>query len=267
MTEIHSLDEIRNDEKAEAAAALASGGVLEDSHDVYLKDGKEQEDVSKSPDLSKHETSSVHRQDEESNHERDAEDDLEAIRTTTTNAPPFTTFSLRQRKFIVFMVALGGFFSPLSANIYFPALNTIAEDFHVTLTLANLTLTSYMIFQGLAPTFFGDLADMAGRRPAYAIGFVIYIGACIGIALCDSYAGLFILRCLQSTGSSGTIALGNGVVADIATSAERGTWMGWATSGPMIGYVPSNPPSTKSTKSTKIVNVLTRYPAQPSAQS
>jgi len=39
---------------------------------------------------------------------------------------------------------------------------------------------------------------------------------------------------LQSSGSSGTIALASGVVADIATSAERGTWMGWATSGPMV---------------------------------
>jgi len=92
-----------------------------------------------------------------------------------------------------------------------------------------------MIFQGLAPTFFGDLADMAGRRPAYIIGFIIYIGACIGIALQHSFVALLILRCLQSTGSSGTVALGSGVVADISTSSERGTYMGWATSGILIG--------------------------------
>ncbi|RMX94058.1 hypothetical protein D0867_13985 [Hortaea werneckii] len=75
---------------------------------------------------------------------------------------------------------------------------------------------------------------MAGRRPAYLIGFAIYIGACIGIACCNSYAGLLVLRCLQASGSSGTIALASGVVADVATSAERGMWMGWATSGPMV---------------------------------
>jgi len=132
------------------------------------------------------------------------------------------------------MVAIAGFFSPLSANIYFPALNTLATDFHVSSSIINLTLTSYMIFQGLAPTVFGDLADMTGRRPAYLIGFVVYIGACIGIACCDSFAALLVLRCLQSTGSSGTVALGAGVVADIATAAERGVWMGWATSGPMV---------------------------------
>lgn len=91
-----------------------------------------------------------------------------------------------------------------------------------------------MIFQGLAPTIMGDLADMAGRRPAYFLCFVIYIGACIGIALCQDYVSLLVLRCLQSTGCAATIALGSGVVADIATSAERGTYMGWVTSGPMV---------------------------------
>ncbi|GME55627.1 mfs general substrate transporter [Neofusicoccum parvum] len=133
------------------------------------------------------------------------------------------------------MVAWGGFFSPLSANIFYPALNTLSTELHVTDELINLSLTTYSIFQGLAPTIFGDLADMAGRRPAYIIGFIIYIGANIGIALQDSYAALMVLRCLQSTGSSGMIALANGVVADVATVAERGVWMGWATGPMMIG--------------------------------
>lgn len=160
--------------------------------------------------------------------------DLEALQRTTTNTPPWSVFTTSQKRFIILMVALAGFFSPLSANIYFPALNVLSQDFHVSSGIINLTLTSYMIFQGLAPTVFGDLSDMAGRRPAYIIGFVVYIGACIGIACCDSYSALLVLRCLQSTGSSVTVALGSGVVADIATSAERGSWMGWATAGPMV---------------------------------
>ncbi|KAF2877427.1 major facilitator superfamily domain-containing protein [Massariosphaeria phaeospora] len=157
-----------------------------------------------------------------------------ALSTIQSITPPYSVFSKRKKHLIVVLAACGGFFSPLSANIYFPALTTLARDYGVSSTLINLTLTSYMIFQGLAPTIFGDLADMAGRRPAYIIGFVIYIAANIGLALQKSYAGLFILRCLQSTGSSATIALGNGVVADIATSSERGVWMGYVTSGPMI---------------------------------
>ena len=105
-----------------------------------------------------------------------ATDDLEALHQVPSR-PAYSVFSDRQRKFIVSMVACAGFFSPLSANIYFPALNALSRDLKVSNELINLTLTSYMIFQGLAPTIFGDLADMAGRRPAYILGFVIYIGA------------------------------------------------------------------------------------------
>ncbi|KAF2714174.1 MFS general substrate transporter [Pleomassaria siparia CBS 279.74] len=176
-----------------------------------------------------HSNGPEHGEDERTHH-----GDLEALNTVQTNSPPYSVFSKRQKTFIVFLAAWAGFFSPLSANIYFPALTTLAREFNVSSTLLNLTVTSYMIFQGIAPTIFGDLADMAGRRPAYAIGFIIYMGANIGLALQNSYAALFILRCLQATGSSATIALGNGVVADIATSSERGIWMGYATSGPMI---------------------------------
>jgi MFS family permease len=124
------------------------------------------------------------------------------------------------------MVACTSFFSPLSANIYFPSLPSLAKDLKVSNSLINLSLTSYMIFQGLPPTVFGDLADMTGRRPTLIIGFIIYIGANIGLALQDNYAALLVLRCLQSTGSSGTVALGNGIVADIASSGERGKFYG-----------------------------------------
>ena len=104
-----------------------------------------------------------------------ATEDLEALHQAPSG-PAYSVFSDRQRKSIVFMVACAGFFSPLSANIYFPALNALSRDLKVSNELINLTLTSYMIFQGLAPTIFGDLADMAGRRPAYVLGFIIYIG-------------------------------------------------------------------------------------------
>ena len=83
-----------------------------------------------------------------------------------------------------------------------------------------------MIYQGFAPTIFGDLADMTGRRPLYIPGFIVYIGACVGLALQNNYAALLALRCVQSAGSSGTVAIGSGVVGDIASSGERGKFLG-----------------------------------------
>ena len=161
--------------------------------------------------------------------------DLEAIHPIASNRPSYSVFGIHQKRFIVCMAGIAGLSSTFSANMYFPALNTLASELHVSDELIDLTLTSYMIFQGLAPMIYGDLADMTGRRPAYILGFVIYTAANIGLALQTNYAALFILRCLQSTGSSGTIALGYGVVADVSSTAERGVYMSFMVSGTMIG--------------------------------
>ena len=91
------------------------------------------------------------------------------------------------------------------------------------------------IFQGIAPSFVGNFSDTYGRRPAYLFGFIVYLGANIGLAVQDSYAALIVLRCLQSSGSSGTIALGSAVVADLSTRAERGKYIGYATMGVTLG--------------------------------
>ncbi|CZT45488.1 related to dityrosine transporter [Rhynchosporium secalis] len=165
---------------------------------------------------------------------QDEAHDLEALAAVTTG-PVYSAFGKWKKRYIVTMVTFAAFISPTSANIYFPALNPLQKELKVSTTLINLTLTSYMIFQGLAPTIFGDMADMAGRRPAYILAFIIYLGANIGLALQDSYAALFILRCLQSTGSSGAIALGFGVVADVSTSSERGKYIGLLGAGAMMG--------------------------------
>ncbi|QKX52944.1 uncharacterized protein TRUGW13939_00015 [Talaromyces rugulosus] len=147
----------------------------------------------------------------------------------------YSVFTPGQKNFIVLMSGLGGFFSPLSANTYLPAIPMLSKDLNVSWTLINLTITAFMIFQGLAPSVYGDLADMMGRRPAYLIAFIVYIAANIGLGLQTSYPALFILRCLQSAGSGGLYSLNSGVVADISTTAERGKYMGMAQSGIMLG--------------------------------
>lgn len=85
----------------------------------------------------------------------------------------YSSFSLWEKRLIVLAASLSAFFSPLTAQIYFPALNVVADAFNVSITQINLTVTTYMIFQGITPMFIGGLADTAGRRPAYIICFVV----------------------------------------------------------------------------------------------
>ncbi len=59
--------------------------------------------------------------------------------------PPFSIYSSREKKFIVLMASLAALLSPLSANIYYPAMNVLADELSVSLTLINLTVTAYLV--------------------------------------------------------------------------------------------------------------------------
>jgi len=117
--------------------------------------------------------------------------------------PPYSHFTTRQKRLIVFLCAFAGAFSPLSSFIFFPAINALSASLAVSIEKINLTITSYMIVAGIAPAIVGDMADFTGRRAVYLITMGIYCVANIGIALQRSWTALFILRMVQSAGSAG----------------------------------------------------------------
>ncbi|KAI0913080.1 MFS general substrate transporter [Ustulina deusta] len=131
-------------------------------------------------------------------------------------------FTLRQKWNLVFVIGAAGLFSGLSSNIYFPAEDQIAQDLKISLRLVSLTITSYLIIQGISPVFWGALADTIGRRPIYIASFSVYILSNIALSFSPNFAVLLLFRGLQSAGSASTVSLGNGVIQDITPLAERG---------------------------------------------
>ncbi|KAI9901041.1 hypothetical protein N3K66_002858 [Trichothecium roseum] len=171
--------------------------------------------------------------------------DPESLPELATSETPYSIWSTWHKRAIVLCASLTAFFSPLTAQIYLPALPAMADDLGVSDSKMTLTITTYMIFQGIVPMFVGSLADSGGRRPAYLVCFVVYIAANIALALAPNFEALLGIRCVQSTGSAPTVALCQAVVADIATSAERGSYIGYTiipavlapSLGPVLGGV------------------------------
>jgi sugar phosphate permease len=115
----------------------------------------------------------------------------------------YSIFTQNQKRGIVLLVAFAAVFSPLSSFIYYPARNALSNDLNVSLNKIDLTITSYMVVSGVAPTLVGGMADKLGRRPVYLVIFTIYVLANVGLAFQKSYPALLVLRMVQSAGSSG----------------------------------------------------------------
>ncbi|KNZ75019.1 Quinidine resistance protein 2 [Termitomyces sp. J132] len=159
------------------------------------------------------------------------------LSTNEASDRPFSVFTPHEKWFIVSVVAFAGIFSPFTANIYLPALPTISKVFQKSVELINLTVTMYMVMQGIAPMVWGPISDSQGRRPIFIACLTILVLTCVGLALvpASAYWLLMLLRCLQAAGSASTIALGAGVIGDISEPKERGVFFGMFTIGPMVG--------------------------------
>ena len=126
----------------------------------------------------------------------------EGQRGLPNDSQPYSCFSQRQKTCISFIASFSAMFSGLSSFIYYPSITAVSRSLHVSVELVNLTITSYQIVSGIAPSILGDLADQSGRRPVCLIAFTLYVSANLGLALQNNYVALIVLRCLQSAGAS-----------------------------------------------------------------
>lgn len=160
--------------------------------------------------------------------------DPSLARQQNTPAFSFSIYTKSQKLWIILLVSFAATFSGFASNIYFPSTPTIASDLSSSVELINLTVTGYLIFQGLSPALWGAVSDTYGRRITYICTFIVFIAACVGLAETKSFAQLLVLRCLQSTGSASTIAIGAGVIGDITTREERGGYIRYFQAGLLL---------------------------------
>lgn len=79
--------------------------------------------------------------------EQNPDQDLENQPGQNVECQPeeFSVFTKTEKRAMVAVGSLASFFSPLSASIYFPALDTIATALDVSTSKINITVTTYMV--------------------------------------------------------------------------------------------------------------------------
>ena len=82
-------------------------------------------------------------------------------------------------------------------------------------------IPSAQICQALFPLLIAGLSDERGRRPVLIASLIVCIAINIGLARQTHFAGLMVLRCLQSCGTSGVSVVAVATVNDIIRPVER----------------------------------------------
>ena len=98
---------------------------------------------------------------------------------TTTTRPTLTPLLLA-------VLALLSAFTPLSIDMYLPALPVITVDLRGSVGDIQLTLSMFMVAFGFGQIFYGPAGDRFGRRPVILSGLLVYVLASVGCAFAAS---------------------------------------------------------------------------------
>ncbi|KAK1994357.1 MFS general substrate transporter, partial [Colletotrichum falcatum] len=149
-------------------------------------------------------------------------------------------FAPTQRIVIVAVAGAIGLLSPLSSNLYTPAVPAVARDLDVSTDAVNLTITSYLVLQGVSPTLWSAVGDSTGRRLLYLAALAVYLASCVGLALSRDYPAVVALRAVQAVGSASTTAIGASLIGDLIHVSRRVKYMGSysALGGPGTAFGP-----------------------------
>lgn len=115
--------------------------------------------------------------------------------------------------------------SPLSIDLYLPALPTLQRALHTSASAAQLTVAAYFAGLGLTTLVYGPLADRFGRRLPLLLGVALYVLASLGCAAAPSIEVLIALRFVQAAGGAAGPVIARAVVRDLYRGVEAARLM------------------------------------------
>ncbi|KAJ7863168.1 major facilitator superfamily domain-containing protein [Mycena leptocephala] len=152
-------------------------------------------------------------------------------------------WSFRKRAFVAFSISLLTFSIYIGSAIYTSSIPGLMEEFHVSLTMATLGLTLYIIGYGIGPMFLTPLQELPllGRNPVYMATLFLFVIFQIPIVTAKNMNTVLALRFFTGLFGSPALATGGASMGDIFPASQfpyvLGIWALGATAGPITGPV------------------------------
>jgi len=105
--------------------------------------------------------------------------------------------------------------APISLYILVPALPVLAATFKSDISIAQMTVSLYMIGIACSQLIMGPLSDKFGRRPVLLAGLGLMVAASVGASLAQTLPQLIVARFLQALGGASGMVISRAVIRDL----------------------------------------------------
>ncbi len=150
----------------------------------------------------------------------------------------------RETLFLATLAVISGL-TPLSIDMYLPAMPVLQTALHATQGEVQFTLSAYMLGFAVGILFWGPIGDRLGRRGPMMAGLGLYALASAGCAMAGAIEPVIAFRVLQALGGCAVATLAQASVADVyernesarALSLMQLVFLGAPLLAPLIGGV------------------------------
>jgi DHA1 family bicyclomycin/chloramphenicol resistance-like MFS transporter len=128
--------------------------------------------------------------------------------------PTAATASAPPRIMLLLLVAMTGV-APISLYMLVPALPELANSFGRDISIAQMTVSLYMVGIACSQIIMGPLSDRLGRRPVLLAGLGLMVLASAACIVADTLPQLIAARFLQALGGATGMVVSRAIIRDL----------------------------------------------------
>ena len=118
------------------------------------------------------------------------------------------------RMMLLLLVAMTGV-APISLYLLVPALPVLASTFGRDISIAQMTVSLYMVGIACSQIIMGPLSDRFGRRPVLLAGLGLMVAASAGCIFAETLPQLIAARFLQALGGATGMVVSRAIIRDL----------------------------------------------------
>jgi DHA1 family bicyclomycin/chloramphenicol resistance-like MFS transporter len=150
--------------------------------------------------------------------------------------PAAATTVATSRVVLLLLVAMTGI-APISLYILVPALPVLATNFGRDISIAQMTVSLYMVGIACSQLIMGPLSDRFGRRPVLLAGLALMVAASIACIFADNLPQLIAARFFQALGGATGMVVSRAIIRDIYPRDRVASMISLVIAALMIGQM------------------------------
>lgn len=156
-----------------------------------------------------------------------------------TRPPEAATTNIATSRVVLLLLVVMTGIAPISLYILVPALPVLATTFGRDISIAQMTVSLYMVGIALSQLIMGPLSDKFGRRPVLLSGLALMVAASVACIFAETLPQLIAARFVQALGGASGMVVSRAIIRDIYERDRVASMISLVIAALMIGQMVS----------------------------